>query len=133
MQIDRTRKRSILNAVLRGCLRRCPRCGVGPSLRNYLTVREACPHCGEPLGHIRADDGPAYITVLLVGHIVVPLSLIAEKEWHPPVVPHMIVAALLTVALIWQLLPRVKGAMLGLLWALHLHGAERQGDTEKHG
>lgn len=123
----------MVNAILRGLLRRCPNCGVGPSLDGYLKVHAACTHCGEPLGHIRADDGPAYLTVLLVGHIVVPLSLVAEQKWQPPVVPHMIVAAVVAAVLIWQLLPRLKGAMLGLMWALDLHGSERQGDPEKHG
>jgi uncharacterized protein (DUF983 family) len=139
MQTNRIRtsgaepRRSIVNAILRGLLRRCPNCGVGPALEGYLKVRAACPCCGEPLGHIRADDGPAYITVLLVGHIVVPLSLVAEQRWQPPVVPHMIAAALLAALLVWRVLPRVKAAVLGLMWALRLDGAERQGDPDKHG
>jgi uncharacterized protein (DUF983 family) len=102
-------------------------------LRNYLKVRDACPHCGEPLGHIRADDGPAYLTVLIVGHITVPLSLLVEQHWHPPMVPHMILAVALACVLIWQLLPRVKGAMVGLMWSLKLRGDEIQGDIERHG
>lgn len=120
-------------AMMRGLRRRCPNCGIGPSLEEYLKVRAACPHCGEKLGHIRADDGPAYITVLLVGHIVVPASLWAEQAWHPPVVPHTFLAVVAACLLIWQLLPRVKGAMVGLMWALGLRGDEVQGDPDKHG
>ncbi|MGE5505806.1 MAG: DUF983 domain-containing protein [Actinomycetota bacterium] len=120
-------------AMLRGLRRRCPNCGDCRSLVGYLTVVPACDCCGEPLGHIRADDGPAYFTVLLVGHIVVPLSLLAEQTWHPPLIPHMIAAAALAGLLIWQLLPRIKGAMLGLMWALKLRGDEIQGDVDRHG
>ncbi|MFN3410309.1 MAG: DUF983 domain-containing protein, partial [Limisphaerales bacterium] len=29
--------------------------------------RGACPACGEDLHHQRADDGPSYLTILLVG------------------------------------------------------------------
>ena len=44
-------------------------------LRDYLKVRESCPVCGEALHHQRADDGPAYLTILVVGHVLGPLML----------------------------------------------------------
>lgn len=96
-------------------------------------MRRACPVCGERLGHIRADDGPAYFTVLVVAHIMVPLSLLAEQRWQPPVVPHILAAVALGSVLIWQLLPRIKGAMVGVMWALRLRGDEVQGDVDRHG
>ncbi len=120
--------RSKARALWRGFRRRCPRCGVGPCLAGYLTVAPRCPHCGEPLGHIRADDGPAYFTVLVAGHVAVPVSLWVEQTWAPPVIPHVLGAVLLTGLLIWRLLPAAKGAMVGLMWALGLKGDERQGD-----
>lgn len=122
-------KRSWFNAVLRGLMTRCPNCGVGSYRDGYLKVIDRCRHCGEKLGHIRADDGPAYFTVLIVGHIVVPGSLVVEQEWSPPIVPFVLVALVVTAALIWALLPPIKGAMVGLMWALKLHGGEMHGDT----
>lgn len=129
----RPNRRSIPLSLLRGLLRRCPNCGVGTAMEGYLRVKPACPHCGEALGHIRADDGPAYFTMLISGHIVVPLVLVAEQLWHPPLYPLLAVAVLGMVGTIWQLLPRVKGAVLGLMWALGLKGDEVQGDLEHHG
>jgi uncharacterized protein (DUF983 family) len=120
--------RSKLLSIWRGLLRRCPNCGKGPVLAGYLTVSPFCSCCGERLGHIRADDGPAYFTVLVVGHIVVPISLWVEQTWAPPVVPHIAAAILLTCLLIWQMLPSMKGAVVGLMWALRLKGDERQGE-----
>jgi len=117
--------RSKFRSIWRGMRRRCPRCGRGPVLAGYLAVTPRCPVCGERLGHIRADDGPAYFTVLVAGHIVVPISLWVEQTWAPPVVPHIIVAILLTCLLIWQLLPSMKGAVVGLMGALRLQGYER--------
>ncbi|MDO8606826.1 MAG: DUF983 domain-containing protein [Phaeospirillum sp.] len=102
-------------------------------MEGYLRVRASCPHCAEPLGHIRADDGPAYFTMLISGHVVVPLVLMAEQRWHPPMVPLMVVSVAGMSLLIWRLLPRVKGAMLGLIWALRLKGDEIQGDINRHG
>jgi len=126
-------RRRIADALLRGLRTRCPRCGIGSYRAGYLTVAPACAGCGEALGHIRADDGPAYFTLLIVAHVTVPLSLVVEQRWHPPLLPHMVVAVGLAAVLVWQLLPRIKGAMVGLMWALGLSGDERQGDVERHG
>ncbi len=52
-------------------------------LRGYLKVRENCPVCGEALHHHRADDGPAYLTILIVGHLMAPLIIYAFTTWRP--------------------------------------------------
>ncbi|OAN42987.1 hypothetical protein A6A04_09805 [Paramagnetospirillum marisnigri] len=127
------RWRRMATAVLRGLRRRCPRCGVGDSMEGYLRIRQVCSHCGQSLGHIRADDGPAYFTMLIAGHVVVPLALLAEQLWHPPLVPMMAVGGVGMAVLIWRLLPRVKGGVLAWMWVLGLDGAEVQGDPEHHG
>lgn len=75
--------RPLWPAIVRGWRRRCPNCGAGPVLRGYLTVRESCPVCHEALHHQRADDGPAYITILIVGHIMGPALLWAFVKWRP--------------------------------------------------
>ncbi len=97
-------------------------------MEGYLGIRAACDHCGEALGHIRADDGPAYFTLLIAGHVVVPAALTVEQIWRPPLYPMMALATLAMVGLIWRLLPRVKGAVLGAMWALGLTGDEVHGD-----
>jgi len=130
---DSGHRRPIARSIWRGLRQLCPRCGVGPSMEGYLGVRAACPFCGERLGHIKADDGPAYFTMLIAGHIVVPLVLAAEQAWHPPLEIQMAVAVSGLGLLIWRLLPRVKGAVLGLMWAHGLKGDEVQGDVERHG
>lgn len=120
-------------AILRGLMRRCPRCGVGEAMEGYLGVRRCCSQCGEELGRIKADDGPAYFTVLIAGHVAVPVLLMAEQTWHPPLAPTLAVALTGMGLLIWRLLPRVKGGVIGLMWALGLKGDEVQGDVERHG
>jgi uncharacterized protein (DUF983 family) len=130
---DHGRDRPVLLSMWRGLRRRCPRCGVGPCLQGYLGIAGVCSHCGERLGHIRADDGPAYFTVLIAGHVVVPLALAAEQVWHPPLEAQMAAGLAGLGLLIWRLLPRVKGAVLGLMWAHGLRGDEVQGDPDRHG
>lgn len=114
--------RPVRQAVLRGWRRRCPNCGAGPLLRGYLTLRSACPVCGEELHHARADDGPAYLTILIVGHLMAPLILWAFVEFRPEPLTLAAVFSVGTVGLSLFLLPRLKGVMVGLQWAKRMHG-----------
>ncbi len=111
-------------AIWYGLLRRCPKCGIGRLFRRYLKVGDTCGNCTEELHHHRADDAPPYFTIFIVGHIVVPLALIAERAWQPPIWLHMALWLPLTVLLTLVLLPSVKGAVVGLQWALRMHGFE---------
>ena len=117
--------RPLKPALLRGWRRRCPNCGSGPMLRGYLKVRDTCPVCGEALHHHRADDGPAYLTILIVGHLMAPLILIVFTRWRPD--PWLLAAGFSvgTVALSLFLLPRLKGALVALQWAKRMHGFGR--------
>ena len=63
--------REVRPALMRGWRRRCPKCGKGPMMKSYLAVRDHCPVCNENLAHHRADDGPAYLTILIVGFMAV--------------------------------------------------------------
>jgi uncharacterized protein (DUF983 family) len=114
--------RSWLRASTRGFLRRCPNCGEGKLFSGYLSVSASCCACGTELHHQRADDAPPYFTIFIVGHIVVPLMLVVEKLWAPDLWIHFLFWLPLTLALTLLLLPRVKGAVIGLQWALGMHG-----------
>ncbi len=114
--------RPLKPALLRGWRRRCPNCGAGPLLRGYLKVRDACPVCGEELHHHRADDGPAYLTILIVGHLLAPLLLFVYTSWRPEPLVLAVGFTIFTVALSLYLLPRLKGAMVALQWANRMHG-----------
>ena len=70
-------------AMVRGWWGRCPHCGEGRMFRAFLKVADHCPACGEALHHQRADDAPAYFVILIVGHIVVPLTLSVEAAYAP--------------------------------------------------
>lgn len=109
-------------AALRGWRGRCPACGSGPLLRGYLKVRDTCPACGEALHHHRADDGPAYLTILVVGHVMAPVLLFAFTRWRPDPLMLAAVFSVATVALSLWLLPRLKGALVGVQWSRRMHG-----------
>ncbi len=102
----------------RGIAFRCPHCGQGNLFRKYLKVQETCPVCGHDNGQYPADDGPAYFTILIVGHLFVAPLFLAPfiLRWPLVWVAAVLVPAVMLVALF--LLPRVKGAVIGLMWAL---------------
>jgi uncharacterized protein (DUF983 family) len=116
-------------AIILGWRRLCPNCGTGPMFNGYLKVRDACPVCGEELYHHRADDGPAYLTILVSGHILAPLMLIAFEYFRPDPLVLTVVFSVVFVALALYFLPRIKGAMVGLQWAKRMHGFGK--DPEK--
>ncbi|MHA6346230.1 DUF983 domain-containing protein [Roseivivax sp. CAU 1761] len=109
-------------ALRHGWRRRCPNCGTGPMLAGYLKVRDTCPVCREALHHHRADDGPAYLTILIVGHLMAPLLLLAFEIWRPAPLTLFTVFALGCMALTLYLLPRLKGAIVAFQWARGMHG-----------
>ena len=91
-------------------------------LRGYLTVRDACPVCGEALHHQRADDGPAYLTIMIVGHLVAPALLFTYTHYEPDPLFIAVLFSVLTTALSLYLLPRLKGGLVALQWAKRMHG-----------
>ena len=109
-------------AMRRGAMRRCPACGEGRLFEGYLKVRDHCPHCGEALHHQRADDGPAYLTILLVSHLGAPLLLWVFLTYQPSPVSMLIGFSLGAVLLSLIFLPMIKGAMIGAQWARRMHG-----------
>lgn len=106
-----------VTAILRGARGRCPSCGRASLLQRYLKPVASCLSCGEGYGHIRADDMPPWLTILIVGHIVVPLILLAEQQFQPALWLQWAVWPTVTLALTLALLPFCKGAVIGLMWA----------------
>lgn len=113
-------------ALIRGWQQRCPHCGKGALFTAYLKVAATCPACGENFSHQRADDGPAYLTILIVGHLMAPLFLWSFFRWQPEPIVMITVFTTGTVALSLYLLPRLKGALVALQWAKRMHGFGRE-------
>lgn len=114
--------RDLWPAIQHGLHQRCPNCGTGKIYKSYLKVRDTCQICNQDLHHHRTDDGPAYLTILIVGHILAPLILVLYRTFRPE---PLVMASLLstgTVVLSLFLLPRLKGFMIAFQWAKQMHG-----------
>lgn len=115
-------ERDTRSAVLAGWRRRCPNCGTGPMMRGFLTVRDRCAVCDQALYHHRADDGPAWATILVTGHLVAPLMLVVYETFRPePWIMAVGFSAAFTLLALF-LLPRIKGMFVGFQWARRMHG-----------
>ncbi len=125
--------RDLLQSMLNGARGRCPSCGEGQLFRKFLKVADRCPACGEDLHHHRADDMPAYIVITIVGHIVVPLAFADETAYRPDYVIHFLLWIPLTLGLSLALLQPVKGAIVGLQWAMRMHGFDSPAASDEHG
>ncbi|HWA62323.1 MAG TPA: DUF983 domain-containing protein [Caulobacteraceae bacterium] len=112
-------------SLLRGLAGQCPNCGRGKLFRKYLKVQETCQACGHDLDQYPADDGPAYFTILLVGHLVVAPLLVLSFIWRASlavVVPATVLPlAVITLAA----LPVVKGGVVGALYAFRVTRADQ--------
>lgn len=115
---------SLAKAMWRGFRGKCPNCGEGHMFGRFLKVAGTCDHCGEELFHQRADDFPAYLVMVVVGHLVVPAILAIETAYAPPVWLQLAVWLPVTLFASLALLQPTKGAIVGLQWQIGMHGFE---------
>ncbi len=123
-------KRDLWTAFKRGLRGRCPRCGEGKLFCAFLKVDDHCSVCQLDFTPHRADDLPAYLVIVIVGHIVVPTILWIETDYSPSVPLQLSIYLPLTLILSLVLLQPVKGAVVAIQWALRMHGFDEQNPTE---
>ncbi|HEX2726857.1 MAG TPA: DUF983 domain-containing protein [Beijerinckiaceae bacterium] len=110
------------SAIARGLRARCPACGQGRLFHRFLKVADTCEACGTELHHHRADDLPPYLVIFLVGHLVVWAILMTETRLEVPLWVQLALWPPLGLILCLALLQPVKGAVVGLQYALGMHG-----------
>lgn len=114
--------RPLMRAMTRGMLGKCPHCGEGKLFRSFLKTVDRCSACGEDMHHHRADDLPAYLVVFVVGHIIIGGFMMVDAAWPLTLMQHLLIWAPLTIIMCLAMLQPVKGAVVGLQWALQMHG-----------
>jgi uncharacterized protein (DUF983 family) len=109
-------------ALRRGLRQSCPSCGEGHLFDGYLKLRQTCPSCDEDLSHARADDGPAYLSILLTAKVMGTLQLVTYEMWQPSPWVMASTFSVGVVAMALYLLPRFKGMIVGIQWAKRMNG-----------
>lgn len=128
LDIDGAVPPSFWRGLKLGWRRRCPRCAARSLFHGYVKMAKECGRCGLSFEPYRADDVPAYFTILITGHIVVPLVLLVEQAWRPEFWVHAALWIPLTLALSLGLLPFIKGAVIGAQWGLGVRSGEMRAD-----
>jgi uncharacterized protein (DUF983 family) len=109
-------------ALLRGVRSRCPRCGEGQLFRKWLKPCERCPVCTMDLTPQRADDLPAYIAMIVTGHLMAPLIIMLSADFGMSPVPMIAILVPLAVAMMLGMLQPAKGGVIAVQWWFGMHG-----------
>lgn len=120
--------RSVFEAMQRGFFGKCPHCGRGRLFHAFLKTVDRCASCDEEMHHHRADDLPAYLVIAIVGHIVVAAFMAVEVVTAWPSWLHLSIWAPITLIMSLALIGPIKGAVVGLQWALRMHGFSGEED-----
>jgi uncharacterized protein (DUF983 family) len=112
---------SLGQILWRGLRRLCPACGQGSMFQGYLTPRDRCTFCQLTFAPYRSDDAPAYFTIALIGHIIMPLLFWTESHYHPEAWVHLTIWIPLTLILALGTLPFIKGIVMAVIWRTKGH------------
>lgn len=122
--------RPLWPAIKKGATCKCPKCGSAPLFSAYLKTDNVCSTCGEDFSHHRADDLPPYLALVIVGHILVGVMLHLEMMWHISPINYLAVLVPLAIIMPLAMLPILKGGVIGLQWALRMHGFGETSETD---
>lgn len=110
-------RRSAGLGLKRGLKLRCPNCGQGKLFKSFLKVSPQCEVCGVDNSVYPSDDAPPYLTLVLTGHVIVPLYMTIERAFSPPMWLEAAIWLPLTAIMAIGLLPYMKGGVVGFCWA----------------
>ena len=114
--------RDLRSALARGVRGQCPACGQAPLFGRFLKPVSHCPACGVGWTGHSADDMPAYLVVLIVGHILIPFVVAANRSFDLSMALQMALWPALALLLALLLIQPAKGAVIAFQWARRMHG-----------
>ncbi len=117
---------SVWRAMLRGFVGNCPRCGQAKLFGSFLKPIRLCPSCGQDWTHQRADDFPAYVSILMTGHLMVPLIITLTQHAELSIVALLAIVVPLALVVLIGLLQPAKGAIIALQWWFGMHGFKQE-------
>jgi uncharacterized protein (DUF983 family) len=119
---QRAPERPLGRAIKRGLLCRCPNCGDGRLFRAFLKPVDECRTCGEDYRPQRADDLPAYLVIVVVGHVLMTGYMLTDMVLRVSPWVHLAIWAPLAVLAALLTIQPIKGGVIGLQWANRMHG-----------
>ncbi|WP_022684411.1 DUF983 domain-containing protein [Sphingobium bisphenolivorans] len=101
---------------------RCPACGEGRMFGRFLKPASACGHCGQAWDVSRADDFPAYIVILLLGHLLVPLMIEVNAALDVPLGVQALLWPAIAILLAMLMIQPAKAAVITFQWSRRMDG-----------
>jgi uncharacterized protein (DUF983 family) len=124
-------KRPLWQSIKRGLLCRCPACGSGKLFKSFLKPVDNCAACGEAMHHHRSDDLPPYLTIVVVGHVIIGGYMMTDMVWPMPLWLTFTIWTPITLLATLLVIQPIKGGVIGLQWAMKMHGfSGRSSDDE---
>lgn len=115
-------ERPLGRSIMRGILNTCPACGSGRLFRAWLKPVEHCAACREEIFHERSDDLPPYISIMVLGHVAVGGFMMTDMVFLWPMWVHFAIWVPITILVALFTIQPIKGGVIGLQWALRMHG-----------
>ncbi len=123
--------RPLGRSIMRGMLSRCPACGNGHLFRAWLKPVDQCASCGEDMHHQRSDDLPPYISIMILGHVAVGGFMMTDTVFLVPMWVHFAIWVPITILVALLTIQPIKGGVIGLQWALKMHGFSHEPEKEQ--
>jgi len=117
-------------ALGRGFRGLCPSCGQPHFFPKFLKPVELCPACQQDWMPQRADDFPAYVVIIVTGHIMAPIIIALVGHTTLPLWMNWTIILSLGIILTVSLLQPVKGAIIAFQWWMGMHGLTRPGKSD---
>lgn len=117
--------KTALEAFTRGLRGRCPSCGEGKMFPRLLKPIEHCRICGQDWTAQQADDFPAYVAIIVTGHILAPIIIFMINDTDFSMWTNLAIIISLALILIAALLQPAKGGIIALQWWMGLNGFEK--------
>ncbi len=95
----------------------CPKCGVGALYHKSmfdLSLLPKCTHCGLNFAKNDSADGPAVFLIFILGFLIVPMALLTDSIWEPPMWVHAIVWGSLALGLTVGSLKPLKSMVIAI-------------------
>ncbi len=90
--------------------------------KSFLKPSPSCAHCGASWDLSRADDFPAYIVILLLGHILVPLMIEVNRAFAIPLGVQAALWPCLAVILALLMIQPAKAMVIAFQWSRRMDG-----------
>lgn len=116
-QIDAAPHPTLWHALRRGLAGKCPACGNAPLFARFLKPVPCCPTCGRDWTVQRSDDFPAYLVVLVLGHLLIPLVVEVNLWFDISTGLQMLLWPVIAVVAALAMIQPAKGFVIALIWA----------------